>query len=59
MSEWVAAPYVASGDLVARPLRGRRLHRPWRIAYRKEVAAAARQLAAALAGAAPRLWAAR
>jgi LysR family transcriptional regulator for metE and metH len=59
MSEWVAAPYVAAGDLVARPLRGRRLHRPWRIAYRREVEAGAKQLAVALAGAAPRLFATR
>jgi LysR family transcriptional regulator for metE and metH len=59
MSEWVAAPYVAAGDLVAKPLRGRRLYRPWRVAYRREVAPGAKQLAAALAGAAPRLFTAR
>jgi LysR family transcriptional regulator for metE and metH len=59
MSEWVAAPYVAAGDLVAKPLRGRRLHRPWRLAYRREVAAGAKQLAAALAGAPPRMFTAR
>jgi LysR family transcriptional regulator for metE and metH len=57
MSEWVARPYVALGGLVAKPLRGKRLLRPWRIAYRKEAAAAARQLAAALQGAPPRLFA--
>lgn len=58
MSEWVARSYVASGDLVARPLRKKRLHRPWRIAYRREVAAGAKKLATALAGAPPRLFAA-
>lgn len=56
LSEWVAAPYLAAtGDLVARPLAGKRLLRPWRIAYRPETASAARQLAVALRGAPPRL----
>lgn len=55
MSEWIATPYLASGDLVARRLRGRALHRPWRIAYRREVADAARQLMTALGGVPPRL----
>ncbi len=57
MSEWIASPYVTGSDLVAKRLRGRRLERPWRIAYRKESAEGARQLVAALAGAAPRLFA--
>lgn len=57
MSEWVARPYLASGDLVARPLKGKRLRRPWRIAYRREVSHAAVQLATALQGAPPRLHA--
>ena len=55
MSEWVARPYVAGGGLVARSLQGKRLERPWRIAYRREVAAAATRLASALRGAPPRL----
>jgi LysR family transcriptional regulator for metE and metH len=55
MSEWVARPYVAGGGLVARSLQGKRLERPWRIAYRREVAAAATRLATALRGAPPRL----
>jgi LysR family transcriptional regulator for metE and metH len=57
MSEWMARPFLAFGGLVAKPLRGKRLLRPWRIAYRKEAAAAAKQLAAALQGAPPRLFA--
>lgn len=59
MSEWVARPYVATGDLVAKRFRGKRLHRPWRLAYRRAVAERARQLSAVLVGAPPRLLAAR
>lgn len=55
MSEWIATPYLASGDLVAKRLRGRVLERPWRMAYRRESAEPARRLKAALAGAPPRL----
>lgn len=55
MSEWIATPYLAAGDLVAKRLRGRRLERGWRIAYRRESADIARQLATAIAGAPPRL----
>jgi LysR family transcriptional regulator for metE and metH len=56
LSEWVAAPYVAANnDLVVRALKGKRLLRPWRIAYRPDAANAARQLAVALRGAPPRL----
>jgi LysR family transcriptional regulator for metE and metH len=57
MSEWVARPYVAGGGLVARSLQGKRLERPWRIAYRREVAAAATRRAPAHRGAPPRLLA--
>jgi LysR family transcriptional regulator for metE and metH len=56
LSEWIALPYLAHGDVVARRHRGRRLHRPWRIAFRPQVAGPAQQLAAALAGAPPRLF---
>jgi LysR family transcriptional regulator for metE and metH len=55
MSEWIASPYLAAGDLVAKRLRGRPLHRPWRIAFRRAAALGARQLATALGGAPPRL----
>lgn len=59
MSEWVARPYVAAGDLVAKPHGRKRLRRPWRIAYRAEAAQGAQRLAAALAGAPPRLFVAQ
>jgi len=55
MSEWIATPYLATGDLVPKRLRGRVLERPWRIAYRPEVAQAALQLKTAIAGAPPRI----
>jgi LysR family transcriptional regulator, regulator for metE and metH len=55
MSEWIATPYLAAGDLVVKRLRGKPLERPWRIAYRRESSDAARQLMTAIAGAAPRV----
>jgi len=55
MSEWIAKPYLAAGDLVARRLRGHKLERPWRIAYRREVEDSARQLMTAIAAAPPRI----
>ncbi len=55
MSEWIAKPYLAAGDLVAKRLRGHKLERPWRIAFRREVADPARQFMTALAGAPPRI----
>ncbi|MET0594636.1 MAG: LysR family transcriptional regulator [Polyangiaceae bacterium] len=55
MSEWVARAYLGSGDLVVKPFRGKRLMRPWRIAYRPETKARAKMLAAALAGSPPSL----
>jgi len=55
LSEWIATPYLSGDELVAKRLRGRGLRRPWRIAFRREVAAHAQQLAVALGGAAPRL----
>ncbi len=48
MSEWIAEPYLANGDLRAMRLRGKAIRRPWRIAYPKKQAAAAAKLAAAL-----------
>jgi LysR family transcriptional regulator for metE and metH len=59
MSEWVARSYMAAGDLVAKPFRGKRLLRPWRIAYHEGVRARAKQLAVALSGAPPSLFASR
>jgi len=56
LSEWIAGPYLAAGDLVAKRLRGRALKRPWRMAFRREVEAPARRLAAALGGAPPRVY---
>jgi LysR family transcriptional regulator for metE and metH len=59
MSEWVARAYLPAGDLVAKRFREKRLQRPWRIAYRKEVSARAKPFAAALRGAAPSLFVGR
>jgi LysR family transcriptional regulator for metE and metH len=55
LSEWVASPYLEIGDVIVRRLRGQPLHRPWRIAYRREVQDSARALATALRAMAPRL----
>lgn len=58
MSEWIASTYLGGDDLVVKRMK-RPLHRPWRIAYRKRFAAEAKQLAAALEHAAPRVYIAR
>lgn len=55
LSEWIAAPYLDRG-LVSKRFE-RPLRRPWRIAFRPEAADRARQLAVALAGLAPRIYA--
>lgn len=55
LSEWIAAPYL-DRTLVAKRMK-KPLRRNWRIAFRPEAADRARQLATALAGAAPRLYA--
>jgi LysR family transcriptional regulator for metE and metH len=55
LSEWIASGYLDSGGLTIRRLASGRLLRPWRIAYRRTAADAARQLIAALDGASPRL----
>ena len=57
VSEWIASGYLGGGSLVLKRLRGRPLRRPWRMAFRREVEDGAKQLAAALAGAAPRVYA--
>jgi LysR family transcriptional regulator for metE and metH len=55
LSEWIASSYL-DHTLVAKRMK-KPLLRPWRIAFRPEAADRARQLAAALAGVAPRLYA--
>jgi len=55
LSEWIAQPYL-DPTLVAKRLR-KPLRRPWRIAYRPQAADRARQLATALTGLAPRIYA--
>lgn len=59
LSEWIALPYLNSGDLELKRMAGRPLRRPWRIAFRRESADAARLLASALEPAAPRIYPAR
>jgi LysR family transcriptional regulator, regulator for metE and metH len=55
MSEWMAKGYLGAGDLVTRQLASGPLLRPWRLAYRRDVADAAERLIGALASSAPRL----
>lgn len=55
LSEWIASSYL-DHTLVAKRMK-KPLRRPWRLAYRPQVADGARHLAAALAGIAPRLYA--
>jgi LysR family transcriptional regulator for metE and metH len=56
LSEWIASGYLHAGGLELKRLAGRPLRRPWRIAFRKESAEAARLLRGALAAAAPRVY---
>lgn len=58
LSEWIASGYLEGGDLVVKRLAAGPLRRPWRMAYRREVAETAGRLAAALEGTVPRLVAA-
>ncbi|SMC29885.1 LysR family transcriptional regulator, regulator for metE and metH [Andreprevotia lacus DSM 23236] len=55
LSEWIAAPHLHKGDLIAKRLATGPLHRPWRLVWRSEHADAAWRLHAALALSAPRL----
>jgi LysR family transcriptional regulator for metE and metH len=55
LSEWIASSYLAAGGLVVKRLASEPLRRPWRIAYRRDAADVARQLASAIQGVAPRL----
>lgn len=56
LSEWMAGPYLVGDDLVVRRLRGKPLRRQWRMAFRREVTAEAKRLAAALENAPPRIY---
>jgi LysR family transcriptional regulator for metE and metH len=53
LSEWIVAPHLGRGDLVARRLSTGALHRSWRIAWRRESRDAALRLATALAATVP------
>lgn len=57
LSEWMASGYVerADSELVVRRLARGRLQRPWRIAYREEMAGVAERLKDALRASVPRL----
>lgn len=59
LSEWIAGRYLDGGDLLVKRLARGPLERPWRVAFRPEMEAAALRLVAALEGSAPRLAAAR
>jgi LysR family transcriptional regulator for metE and metH len=56
LSEWIAQPYLDGGDLVLKRLRGRAIRRPWRIAFRPEMAEGAKRLLTVLQRAAPRAF---
>ena len=55
LSEWMASGYLEQGDLVVRRLAAGPLRRPWRIAYRDELAGVAERLKGALVAIVPRL----
>ena len=55
MSEWIASAYVDRGDLVVKRLARGPLLRPWRIAYRRELADDAELFAATLGPSLPRV----
>jgi LysR family transcriptional regulator for metE and metH len=52
LSEWIANPYLGSDDLVLKRLASGPLRRPWRVAYRRELASQVESLLIALANAA-------
>jgi LysR family transcriptional regulator for metE and metH len=58
LSEWMVTAYLGGDDLVVKRLGTGPLRRPWRIAYRAEVADAAQRLIGTLIASAPRLSAA-
>lgn len=53
LSEWIAAPHLRRGDLVAKRLTSGSLLRPWRIVWRRECEDAALRVLAALEHLAP------
>jgi len=55
VSEWMATPYLRSGELCAKRLATGPLQRPWRIAYRPGMKGIANMLSAALQSSRPRL----
>ena len=55
LSEWMASGYLGTGELLVKRLTTGPLRRPWRIAYRRELAAIVEPLVGALANSAPRL----
>ena len=55
LSEWLAEPHLRTGELVARRLGTGPLRRPWRMLWRAEHEATARELITILAGTAPRM----
>ncbi|MDB4990385.1 MAG: metR [Myxococcaceae bacterium] len=54
LSEWITSPHLGHGDLVVKRLSTGALHRPWRLAWRKDIRSAARRLHGALRTTAPR-----
>lgn len=54
LSEWVVQPSLGHGDLLVKRL-ARRLERPWRLGFRKEVRGEALRLRSALRASAPRI----
>jgi LysR family transcriptional regulator for metE and metH len=57
MSEWIAGPYLAGGDLTVRRLASGPLERPWRIAFRRDMERVAQRIGSALADCTPRIYA--
>jgi LysR family transcriptional regulator for metE and metH len=55
LSEWVANGYLDGGELVVRRLASGPLRRPWRIAYREELASVAERLRGVLVAVRPHL----
>jgi LysR family transcriptional regulator for metE and metH len=55
LSEWVAAPHLKRGDVVARRLASGPIRRPWRLVWRKEVEEPALHLWRALEKLPPRV----
>jgi LysR family transcriptional regulator for metE and metH len=55
LSEWIASAHLAKGDLLVKRLASGPLHRPWRLAWRHGIDAAALRLRSALAATVPHL----